>query len=79
MEPHDHRYLTAFHTLNRARQHGMAGVQPLQLTEIEAFLGIASITEPQKRLRYAQLIQEMDAVFLDHMAERAEAAKAKAK
>lgn len=55
----------------------MAGVQPLLLSEIEAFLRIAMIDEPQKRLRYAQLIQELDSVFLDHMAERAETARRK--
>lgn len=71
--PHDRRYLEAFHTLGASRSAGMGGPEPIKLQEILAYFEIADIRELPRRQRYLEVIQSLDAVFLQHAAEQAEA------
>lgn len=73
---HDHRYMAAFNTLGRSRQYGMSAPQPLTLAEMYAYFQINEIDEPPVRARYVKVLQDMDEVYLSHMAEKAERQRA---
>lgn len=57
----------------------MAGPQPIQISEIAALFDLTGVTERREKARYAHLIQELDRVFLEHAAEKAEELRRKAK
>lgn len=54
----------------------MEGPQPIALSEIVAFFTLAGVEAKRDRARYTRVIQEMDGVYLDHMAKKLEAARA---
>ncbi|TFH65747.1 MAG: hypothetical protein E4G91_01320 [Candidatus Zixiibacteriota bacterium] len=51
----------AFATLDKARQHGFSGPQPITLTEIEAF---CRLNDPPDRDQLIKYIQKLDEAYL---------------
>lgn len=62
-------FYEAFWTLSAARQSGF-GHQPLQLTELEAYIRLFDV---QDRKRFVRLIQVLDKTWLTHQKEQADA------
>lgn len=57
-------YLDAFNSLSRARQFTEAGILPLQISEIEAYLRIKGVPQGQAQLRWLRFIQALDGVHV---------------
>lgn len=67
----DEIYLNAFNTLSNARDSGMAGPQPIRLSEIDAFFRVTGIDERDERVKYVALIQRLDRAYLEYAHEQA--------
>ena len=76
LQRHDQRYMLAFNTLGRSRQYGMSGPQPVTLAEMVAYFQIHGIDDCETQKRYVRVLQDMDEVYLNFMAEKAERMKA---
>lgn len=50
----------------------MGGPEPIKLQEILAYFAITDIRELHERRRYLEVIQALDGVYLQHVAEQAE-------
>lgn len=74
----DKRFLTAFTVLGKARQFGMSAPQALALSEIKAYLEISGV-DHARWPRYVDVLQQMDAVYLEHAAQKADEARKAAK
>lgn len=69
LKPVDAAYNTAFNALSRSRPTGMHGSSAILISEILAYCELMGIANPQLRVKYLNLMQEMDQVCLDHWAE----------
>jgi hypothetical protein len=49
----------------------MGGVGPIPLSEIEAYLRIYGVVDQDEREEFVLFMQRMDAVYLQHHAEKA--------
>lgn len=54
----------AFGILDKGRQFGWNGPQPILLSEIEAFCRLNNIHDASERLELVEYIQKMDALYL---------------
>jgi hypothetical protein len=54
----------AFAVLDKGRQYGYNGPQPIQLSEIEAYCRLNFIHDESERLELVEYIQKMDAQYL---------------
>lgn len=43
------------------------GPKPIPVSEVESFLNISLITDPDERLKYLKFIQILDRVELEHL------------
>lgn len=66
----DDIYLEAYNTLSSTRVSTMAGPQPIQLSEIDAYFRVMGIDERDERVKYVALIQRLDQVYLQHAGEQ---------
>jgi hypothetical protein len=64
------KYLDAFRYLGSSRLWSEAGPQPIQVSEVEAYLNIAGIEVPYMKLKYLFLIQQLDRVEMKHIARK---------
>lgn len=67
----DAPYYEAFNRLNSARQPGMSGEAPITISEVLALLQLVGIASRRERVKYLDLIQELDQVALEHWAQEA--------
>ena len=70
-------YLEAFYAVSAARQYSQAGVQPVMVSEVLAYLQCIGETSPTRREKYLRLIQKMDAVFLVDVFEKSKPTNAR--
>lgn len=76
MRPLDREYLDAFYLLSASRQTGMAGPQPIAISEILLFAkeGV-EIDLASERLKYVRLVQQLDRTYLAFWAEKNKTSK----
>lgn len=67
LEQHDRYYLEAFHDLAASRRYNQAGVQPIPVADIAAYLDLCAIDLPTERYRLFQLIRRLDGAYLRHV------------
>lgn len=65
----DHEYLEAFDSLHRSRKMGHSSPEPVQVSEILAYVMLRGIVCAGARVKYLRLVQLMDQAYLDHWAE----------
>lgn len=70
LKPEDVPYYDAFSSLNASRQAGVAGTEPIPVSEVLAYLHLVGIASPDARSKYLRLIQKMDATYKAFVAER---------
>lgn len=58
-------YLAAFFELSPARLYNEAGQQPLQYTEIVAYLTEFGVSGEELRARFVRLIRKLDVAYMD--------------
>lgn len=61
--------------LRAARGHSQAGPQPIAISEIKAYLDMVDVTDVETRRKYIKLIQILDGVEMEHIAESIKAKK----
>lgn len=60
------QYYDAYNTICQSRTHyGEGYPNPLQLSEILAYLGIIELTNIYLRIRYTAVVKKMDRAYLD--------------
>ena len=77
LEPHLGIYRKIYERLSRSRQWGEGGPQAIALSEVFSYCAGMGLHGDEFREKLVDLIQEMDAVFIEHCA--AEAKKTLAK
>lgn len=71
--PGDEVYSEAFHCLNSARTYNMGGPNPIQLSEMMAYVRHLTFIESlEARRRFVRFMQAMDEVMLAHASDQAE-------
>ena len=63
-------FIEAFYTLNKGRQSGLNGANPLQLSEIRTYMDIYGVEDVDDRDFFLNAIQSMDWVYLQHVERR---------
>lgn len=61
------RYYDAFRSLSASRIWSQIGPNPLQISEIRAYLEMVGIEDPETKMMYMRLIQGMDQVEVKHI------------
>lgn len=64
------KYYDAFCLLSDCRMWSEVGPQPIQLSEIDAYLRMVGITDVFTKLKYARLIRRMDGVTIRFLNEK---------
>ena len=64
--------LAAFGLLNGSRGAGYGGPLPIPLTEIESYCRLFAISDPEEVAELVELIQAMDATYLEAATRRSE-------
>jgi len=64
------KYMDAFSYLGASRLWSEVGPQPIQVSEVESYLGIAGIEDPYTKMKYLRLVQRMDRVEMQHIARK---------
>ncbi len=62
LKDRDRRYYDAFRSLSSARTWSQVGPNPLQISEIAAYLGLLGLEDPDTRMKYVRLLQGLDLV-----------------
>ena len=66
----DMAYYNAFNSLNRSRQSGgMGGSSPILVSEVLAYCQLVGIASGKERVKYLNLVQDLDQICLTHWAE----------
>jgi hypothetical protein len=77
LEPHLGLYRKIYERLSRSRQWSEGGPQAIALSEIFSYCDGLGLHGEEFREKLVDLIQEMDAVFMDHYAKEAQRELAK--
>ena len=77
LEPHLALYRKIYERLSRSRQWGESGPQAIALSEVFSYCDGMGLHGAEFREKLVDLIQEMDAVFIEHCAKEAKKALAK--
>jgi len=72
-------YWEAFRVLGSSRTATQAGLGPIPLSELVAYLDMMSIQDIDERLTYIKMIQSLDSVYVTHINDKAKASAAKQK
>lgn len=67
-----HDYLVMFRSIGAGRQFNRAGMQPIPITEVQGYLNLAGIWDPEEALKVLRLVQQMDVVALKHYTKQRE-------
>lgn len=63
----EHEFFDAYNTISQSRTHyGEGYPNPLQLSEIWAYIKIASGFDSNQALRLLAVVKKMDTTFLNH-------------
>lgn len=69
LQPKDVPFRDAFYALSNSRPASMGGAGAIPVSEVLAYLQLVGIVSVAARSKYLRLVQAMDQVFLDHMAQ----------
>lgn len=58
----DRRYYDVYRSLSASRMWNQAGPLPIQISEIESYMSLAGIEDPDTKLKYLRLVQGLDIV-----------------
>lgn len=58
-------YMNEFRTLSLSRQFNEAGILPIQISEIEAYLRMKGVPPGAAQLRHLRFIQALDSVHVE--------------
>jgi hypothetical protein len=64
------KYLEAFRYLSACRIWTEVGPQPVQVSEVKAYLDIIGITDPYTKKKYLTLVRELDGTQMQHLARK---------
>jgi hypothetical protein len=64
-------YYNAFQYCNASRPASMGGMCAIPISEINAFCQLVGIVTREERVKYLELIQELDNLCLEHWAKEA--------
>ena len=64
------RYHDAFCALGAGRLSTQVGPSPIQITEVNTYLDMLGIEDPETKLKYLRLIRKMDRVELNYIYEK---------
>lgn len=70
-------YMHAFHELHPTRMHNEGGHQPLQPSEISAYLPFLGISGEEAKAKFFRLMLSMDQAYMNHHFEQQAKASAK--
>ena len=62
LKDEDRRYYDAFRALSASRTWSQIGPNPVQVSEVQAYLWMLGVEDPETKLKYLRLIQGLDAV-----------------
>lgn len=62
--------LAMYYALDSCRQVSQVGAQPLTTADIVAYLDLAGITDPQRRMHCFETVKAMDIAYLNYQAEK---------
>lgn len=65
LRPWLHSAVEAFNLLSGSRGLGLAGPLPIPLSEIESYCRLFAVTDPQEAAELVELVQAMDAAYLE--------------
>lgn len=68
LQRQDVPYYIAFNSLSQARPQGMNGSGPIPVSEILALCQLVGIANQPERVKYLNLIQQLDYICLEHWA-----------
>lgn len=71
----DAQYLNGFRHLTHSRAYGQYGPLPITLTDVLSYLHLIDEENVGERLKFLRVIQNMDGVYLEHAAKKAEQSK----
>lgn len=69
-DPGNILFWRAFQTLSKARRPAFSGASDIVLTDILAYADLIGVRDPDLRSQLCRIIVEMDAAFLNFIAER---------
>ena len=75
IEEGDGHYHACFQALNRGRGQGFGGPLALTIQDVYAYTLLIGENRADERIRLLRLLQDMDYVYLEHAAKKAEAIK----
>jgi hypothetical protein len=61
------RYYDAFRVLGASRIWSQVGPEPILVSEVESFLNMSGVTDPDTKLKYLRLIKQLDRVELKYL------------
>ena len=61
------RYHDAFCVLGASRMWGQGGPLPIAVSEIESFLNMSGVEDPDTKLKYIRLVKQLDRVELTYL------------
>lgn len=64
---HDRYYLDIYYDLGASRRYNQAGVQPIPVADIAAYLDIICVEQPADRYRVFKMIRRLDGAYLKHV------------
>lgn len=73
LKSEDRRYYDAYRSLSACRIWSQIGPDAIQVSEVLAYMEMASITDPETRLKYLRLVQGLDLVELKHIRSKTKA------
>lgn len=70
LDDRDRIYYDAFRSLSAARTWNQAGPNPIQVSEISAYVGMLGIEDPGTKMKYMRILQGLDIVELKSIRDR---------
>lgn len=70
LQREDLKYLKAYRTCDNSRQAGASGPCAIPLSEVSAYCDLAGIDTQRERLRVTELVQRLDALYLEAWADK---------
>lgn len=67
---HDRYYLECYYDLAAARRYNQAGIQPIPVADIVAYLDLCGIDQTAERYRMFQTVRRLDGAYLRHVMQK---------
>jgi hypothetical protein len=68
--------MDAYYSLTAARSSGFGGAEPIQISEIVAYLDLVGILDRDERAKYLRHVQRLDNAYLTYAREKDAQARA---